>query len=1080
MTAEGVATFEADGRTFLKVEPEALRKLAEEAVHDIQHYLRPAHLAQLRRIIDDPEASGNDKFVALDLLKNANIAAAGVLPMCQDTGTAIVMGKRGQNVLTEGGDEEALSRGIYDAYKNLNLRYSQMAPLTMWEEKNTGSNLPAQIELYATDGGAYKFLFMAKGGGSANKSFLYQETKAVLNESSMMKFLEEKIRSLGTAACPPYHLAIVVGGTSAEYALKTAKYASAHYLDEIPAEGSELGHGFRDKELEEKVFELTQKIGIGAQFGGKYFCHDVRVVRLPRHGASCPVAIAVSCSADRQAVAKITAEGVFLEQLETDPARFLPETTDEHLEEEGDVVKVDLNQPMDDILAELTRHPVKTRLSLTGPLVVARDIAHAKIKERLDAGEEMPQYLKDHPVYYAGPAKTPEGYASGSFGPTTAGRMDSYVEQFQAAGGSKVMLAKGNRSKQVTDACDAHGGFYLGSIGGRGAARTGLHQEGRGRRVRGARHGGGLEDRGRGLPRVHRGGRQGQRLLPGPGARADVHDDSGTGAGPGVTLTPGQQAGPAPSGPAFRFPRRPDIEQTVLLSDNLPSRASVPLTAPAPPVSLSPLRHVHAMRTCPAWPPLSHFWRTKVKRRFAVASLSLAVVLGLGTLPAVAAGTAPAAQSPDVDVTKVKAHLTELHSIAGRNGGTRRSTGQGYRDSVAYVKGKLQAAGYTVTEQPCTSGCSSGAGPNLIAEWPHGDANDVYMFGAHLDSVSAGPGMNDNGSGSAALLENALTLARQNPTMQGRVRFAWWTDEEQGLNGSDFYVRSLSSAQRSAITAYYNFDMIASTNGGYFVNHVTSAAAAPMKAYWDSLGLQPEENTEGAGRSDDYSFEQYGIPTSGYAMGASARKTSAQAAKWGGTAGTSYDPCYHRSCDNLDNINTTGLDRASDGIAYTIWQRAVGTGDDGGGDGCDTDPVVNGGFESGSSPWTGDTGTIGAHSGQSAHTGTRFAWLAGYGSTHTESVAQTVTVPTGCTRLAYWLHIDTDESGTTAYDTFKVKADGTTLATLSNADARDGYVQRTVDLGAYAGRQVALSFTGSEDGSLQTGFVLDDVSLLAG
>jgi fumarate hydratase class I len=341
-----------------------------------------------------------------------------------------------------------------------------MAPLTMWEEKNTGSNLPAQIELYATDGGAYKFLFMAKGGGSANKSFLYQETKAVLNEASMMKFLEEKIRSLGTAACPPYHLAIVVGGTSAEYALKTAKYASAHYLDEIPSEGSVLGHGFRDKELEEKVFELTQKIGIGAQFGGKYFCHDVRVVRLPRHGASCPVAIAVSCSADRQAVAKITAEGVFLEQLETDPARFLPETTDEQLESEGDVVRIDLNQPMDDILAELTRYPVKTRLSLTGPLVVARDIAHAKIKERLDAGEEMPQYLKDHPVYYAGPAKTPEGYASGSFGPTTAGRMDSYVEQFQAAGGSKVMLAKGNRSKQVTDACDAHGGFYLGSIGG--------------------------------------------------------------------------------------------------------------------------------------------------------------------------------------------------------------------------------------------------------------------------------------------------------------------------------------------------------------------------------------------------------------------------------------------------------------------------------------------------------------------------------------------------------------------------------------------------------------------------------------
>ncbi|MFR9674391.1 fumarate hydratase [Streptomyces sp. TR02-1] len=467
VTAEGVRAFEANGRTFLSVEPEALRALAAEAMRDIAHYLRPDHLAQLRRILDDPEASANDRFVALDLLKNANIAAAGVLPMCQDTGTAIVMGKRGQQVLTEGGDEEALSRGIHDAYTQLNLRYSQMAPLTMWDEKNTGNNLPAQIELYATDGDAYRFLFMAKGGGSANKSFLFQETKAVLNEERMMSFLEEKIRGLGTAACPPYHLAIVVGGTSAEYALKTAKYASAHYLDELPEEGSPAGHGFRDRELEEKVFELTQRIGIGAQFGGKYFCHDVRVVRLPRHGASCPVAIAVSCSADRQAKAKITAEGVFLEQLETDPARFLPETTGEELAGgEEEVVRIDLNRPMDEIRAELTRHPVKTRLSLTGPLVVARDIAHAKIKERLDAGEEMPQYLRDHAVYYAGPAKTPEGYASGSFGPTTAGRMDAYVEQFQAAGGSMVMLAKGNRSKQVTDACAAHGGFYLGSIGG--------------------------------------------------------------------------------------------------------------------------------------------------------------------------------------------------------------------------------------------------------------------------------------------------------------------------------------------------------------------------------------------------------------------------------------------------------------------------------------------------------------------------------------------------------------------------------------------------------------------------------------
>ncbi|OIV38802.1 fumarate hydratase [Mangrovactinospora gilvigrisea] len=471
LTTEGVSVVEAAGRKFLQVEPEALRLLTETAIHDISHMLRPAHLAQLRKILDDPEASANDRFVALDLLKNANIAAAGVLPMCQDTGTAIVMGKRGQNVLTAGGDEEAVSRGVFDAYTKLNLRYSQMAPLTMWDEKNTGSNLPAQIELYATDGDAYKFLFMAKGGGSANKSFLYQETKAVLNEKSMLSFLEEKIRSLGTAACPPYHLAIVVGGTSAEFAMKTAKYASAHYLDELPKEGSPTGHGFRDVELEQQVFELTQKIGIGAQFGGKYFCHDVRVVRLPRHGASCPVAIAVSCSADRQALGKITPEGVFLEQLETDPAKYLPETTEQELiagagaSTEG-AVRIDLNRPMDEIRAELSKHPVKTRLSLTGPLVVARDIAHAKIKERLDAGEGMPQYLRDHAVYYAGPAKTPEGYASGSFGPTTAGRMDSYVAQFQAAGGSFVMLAKGNRSAQVTKACAEHGGFYLGSIGG--------------------------------------------------------------------------------------------------------------------------------------------------------------------------------------------------------------------------------------------------------------------------------------------------------------------------------------------------------------------------------------------------------------------------------------------------------------------------------------------------------------------------------------------------------------------------------------------------------------------------------------
>jgi len=469
LTTEGVSTFTAGDRTFLQVEPEVLQALTAEAMHDISHYLRTAHLTQLRRIIDDPEASGNDRFVALDLLKNANISAGGVLPMCQDTGTAIVMGKKSEGVLTGAVDEEWISRGVYDAYTKLNLRYSQMAPLNMWDEKNTGSNLPAQIELYSTPvhgDPTYKFLFMAKGGGSANKSFLFQETKAVLNPAGMMTFLDEKIRSLGTAACPPYHLAVVVGGTSAEYALKTAKYASAHYLDSLPTAGSPVGHGFRDLELEEEVFKLTQQFGIGAQFGGKYFCHDVRVIRLPRHGASCPVAIAVSCSADRQALAKITPEGVFLEQLERDPARFLPDTTDEHLDDDTNVVRIDLNRPMSEIRAQLSKLPVKTRLSLSGPLVVARDIAHAKIKERLDAGEPMPQYLRDHAVYYAGPAKTPEGYASGSFGPTTAGRMDAYVDQFQAAGGSFVMLAKGNRSAKVTAACKEHGGFYLGSIGG--------------------------------------------------------------------------------------------------------------------------------------------------------------------------------------------------------------------------------------------------------------------------------------------------------------------------------------------------------------------------------------------------------------------------------------------------------------------------------------------------------------------------------------------------------------------------------------------------------------------------------------
>ena len=469
ITEEGVTTRQSFGKTFTDIAPAVLTQLTSAAMHDIAHLLRPSHLSQLRSILDDPEASPNDRYVARDLLKNACIAAGGVLPMCQDTGTAIVMGKRGQHVLTDGFDEEHIARGVYDAYTTLNLRYSQMAPLTMWEERNTGSNLPAQIDVYATGGNAYKFLFMAKGGGSANKSFLYQETKAVLNPDRMISFLEEKIRSLGTAACPPYHLAIVVGGTSAEFALKTAKYASARYLDTLPKEGSLSGHGFRDLELEQQVLELTRRIGIGAQFGGKYFCHDARVIRLPRHGASCPVAIAVSCSADRQALGKVTPEGVFLEQLETDPAQYLPDPTDADAEAEAGVVRIDLNRPMDEIRAELSRYPIRTRLSLSGPLVVARDIAHAKIAERLDAGEPLPAYMRDHAVYYAGPAKTPAGYASGSFGPTTAGRMDSYVERFQAAGGSYVMLAKGNRSAAVTQACQRHGGFYLGSIGGAAA-----------------------------------------------------------------------------------------------------------------------------------------------------------------------------------------------------------------------------------------------------------------------------------------------------------------------------------------------------------------------------------------------------------------------------------------------------------------------------------------------------------------------------------------------------------------------------------------------------------------------------------
>ena len=465
VSAEGVSTVAYDGRAFLRVEPEALTRLTAEAMNDIAHYLRPGHLQQLRDIIDDPEASDNDRFVALELLRNANIAAGGVLPMCQDTGTAVVMGHKGERVLTFADDAEAISRGVFDAYHTSNLRYSQLAPIDMFTETNTDNNLPAQVEIHSKPGATYELFYMAKGGGSANKSFLYQKTKALLNEESLINFLDETLRLLGTAACPPYHLALVVGGTSAEHNLKTAKLASAKYLDSLPTRGdAATGHGFRDLAWEQKVLELTRRFGIGAQFGGKYFCHDVRVIRLPRHGASNPVGIAVSCSADRQARARITAEGLFLERLETDPARFLPETAGEELSAE--VVAVDLDRPMAEIRGQLSRYPVKTRLSLTGSLVVGRDIAHARISERLDAGEPMPQYLRDHPIYYAGPAKTPAGYASGSFGPTTAGRMDSYVDRFQAAGGSLVMLAKGNRSAEVVEACARWGGFYLGSIGG--------------------------------------------------------------------------------------------------------------------------------------------------------------------------------------------------------------------------------------------------------------------------------------------------------------------------------------------------------------------------------------------------------------------------------------------------------------------------------------------------------------------------------------------------------------------------------------------------------------------------------------
>ena len=464
LTAEGVRVERLGSREIVVVEPEAIRRLAEQAFMDINHLLRPGHLKQLRAILEDPEATPNDRFVAYDLLKNANIAAGGILPMCQDTGTAIVMGKKGRLIWTEGSDESAIAEGIRDAYLKRNLRYSQLAPVSMFEERNTKSNLPAQIELYAEGEDAYKFLFVAKGGGSANKTFLYQGTPSLLTKDRLMAFLKEKILTLGTAACPPYHLAIVIGGTSAEQTLKTVKLASTRYLDALPTQGSEAGHAFRDLEMEAEVHELTQQLGVGAQFGGKYFCHDVRVIRLPRHGASLPIGLGVSCSADRQALAKITRDGVYLEQLETNPAQYLPEVDESALG--GDVVAIDLNRPMPEILETLNRHPIRTRLSLTGPVIVARDLAHAKIRERLERGEAMPDYFKNHPVYYAGPAKTPEGYASGSFGPTTAGRMDSYVDQFQAAGGSMVMLAKGNRSSAVREACQKHGGFYLGSIGG--------------------------------------------------------------------------------------------------------------------------------------------------------------------------------------------------------------------------------------------------------------------------------------------------------------------------------------------------------------------------------------------------------------------------------------------------------------------------------------------------------------------------------------------------------------------------------------------------------------------------------------
>ena len=503
LTTDGVSTVRLDGREFLQVDPDVLRAVARQAFDDISHLLRPGHLIQLRRILDDADASPNDKFVALELLRNANIAAGRVLPGCQDTGTAIVMGHKGERVLTGGDDAAALSQGIFDAYAERNLRYSQLAPLDMYTEKNTGSNLPAQIEIFAEPGDEYELLFIAKGGGSANKTFLYQETKALLNPTSLLRFVEAQLKMIGTSACPPYHLALVIGGTSAEFTLKTVKLASTRYLDRLPTTGNATGRAFRDLDMERQVLQIAEQIGVGAQFGGKYFAHDARVIRLPRHGASCPVGLGVSCSADRQALAKITREGVFLELLEENPAKYLPDVTDDELD--GEVVRIDLDRPMNEILAELSRYPVSTRLSLTGTMVVARDIAHAKLKERLDRGEDLPQSFKDHMVYYAGPAKQPKGRASGSFGPTTAGRMDSYVDLFQSHGGSLVMLAKGNRSPQVADACRRHGGFYLGFDRWTGCqTRRSQHQEGRGAGVPGARDGSDLENPGRRLPGVYR------------------------------------------------------------------------------------------------------------------------------------------------------------------------------------------------------------------------------------------------------------------------------------------------------------------------------------------------------------------------------------------------------------------------------------------------------------------------------------------------------------------------------------------------------------------------------------------------